>query len=177
MTHPPLSERPNPFYVIQSLDKRRREYKYIGWIYILRNPAFKDRLLKIGQSRRPPNVRAEELGAETGVPEGFEVVYFVHVSDRNKAETFVHSELDRFRKSAKKEFFHAPLPTAVEALSRAADAFPVVIGRRNPLILPQYFDTFMVQCTTCARTNRVRQMAVMIPVRCGKCGGPLPVEG
>ncbi len=174
MTHPPRSERPNTFFVIQSLDKRRREYKYIGWIYILRNPAFKDPLLKIGQSRRPPNLRAQELGAETGVPEGFELVYFVHVSDRNKAETFVHSELDRFRKSARKEFFHAPLPTAVEALSRAADAFPVVIGRRNPRILPQYFDTFMLQCNTCATTNRVRQMAVTITVRCGKCGGPLP---
>ncbi len=41
------------FDLIASLDKRRTEYKYVGWVYILRNRAFRDPLLKIGQSRRP----------------------------------------------------------------------------------------------------------------------------
>ena len=53
MTGSSESLRPDPFLVIRSLDKRKREYKYVGWIYILRNRAFKDPLLKIGQSRRP----------------------------------------------------------------------------------------------------------------------------
>ncbi|SRR6266511_864009 len=177
MTHSSESQRPNPFFIIQALDRRKREYRYVGWIYILRNRAFRDPLLKIGQSRRPPMVRAEELGTETGVPEGFELVYFVHVSDRNRAETFVHNELHSFRKSASKEFFHAPLTLAVEALNRAADQFPIVMGRRNPQVLPQYFDTYTVQCRQCATPNRVRQMAVTILVRCGKCQASLPLNG
>ena len=171
------SQRPNPLFVIQGLDKRKREYRFVGWIYILRNRAFRDPLLKIGQSRRPPMVRAEELGTETGVPEGFQLIYFVHVSDRHRAETFVHNELHRFRKSASKEFFQAPLTLAVEALNRAAEEFPVVIGRRNPHVLPQYFDTITVQCQQCAMSNRVCQMAVTIVVRCRKCQAPLPLNG
>ena len=176
MTGSSESLRRDPFLVIRSLDKRKREYKYVGWIYILRNRAFKDPLLKIGQSRRPPMVRAEELGTETGVPEGFDLLYFVHVSDRNQAETFVHNQLHQHRKSASKEFFHAPLTVAVEALSRAAEQFPVLIGRRNPQVLPQFFDTFTVRCTHCGTANRVRQMAVAILVRCRKCQASLPFE-
>jgi hypothetical protein len=62
------SYQPTPFDVIKSLDKRRREYKYVGWIYVLRNRAFKEPLLKIGQSQRPPMMRAHELGTATAVP-------------------------------------------------------------------------------------------------------------
>ena len=71
---------PSPFDVIRSLDKRRREYRRIGWVYMLKNNAFKKPLLKIGRTARPPMERAHELGTATGVPEGFELVYFVHVA-------------------------------------------------------------------------------------------------
>ena len=168
MSQPSNLPRQNPFFIIQSLDKRLREYKYVGWVYILRNRAFRDPLLKIGQSRRPPMVRAAELGTETGVPEGFELVYFIHTCDRHRAETFVHNELHQFRKRAGKEFFHGPLTRAVEALNRAAERFPIVIGRRNPQILAQFFNTVTVDCPQCATPNRVCQMAITISVRCLK---------
>ena len=35
---------PNPFLFISSLDRRRRENKHVGWIYIMRNPAFRIRI-------------------------------------------------------------------------------------------------------------------------------------
>ena len=45
------------YWRIQALDKRRREYRGVGWVYILRNPALKDALLKIGMTRRWPGER------------------------------------------------------------------------------------------------------------------------
>ena len=37
--------KPTPFDVISSLDKRRREYRHVGWIYVMRNRAFREQLL------------------------------------------------------------------------------------------------------------------------------------
>jgi len=71
--------KPTPFDVIRSLDKRRREYRHVGWLYIMRSPAFREPLLKIGKSRRPPP----------------QVIYSVHVSDHHEAEARVHSWLAR----------------------------------------------------------------------------------
>ena len=79
-------QQPNPFDVIRSLDKSRREYRRIGWVYMLKNSAFKKPLLKIGRTSRPPMERAHELGTATAIPEDFELVYFVHVSNRSDAE-------------------------------------------------------------------------------------------
>ena len=33
---------------LKSFDKRRREYKRVGWIYAARNPSFVDPVFKIG---------------------------------------------------------------------------------------------------------------------------------
>jgi len=53
--------KPTSFDIINSLDKRLREYRHVGWVYIMRTPAFRRHLLKIGQSSRPPMLRAIEL--------------------------------------------------------------------------------------------------------------------
>ena len=69
--------KPTPFDIVSSLDKRRRDYRYAGWMYIMRNRACRDPLLKIGQSSRPPMLRALELSAATADPHAFEIIYFV----------------------------------------------------------------------------------------------------
>ena len=57
---------PNPFILISGLDRRRREYRRVGWVYIMRNPAFRDGLLKIGMTTRLPGERAtDSAGRET----------------------------------------------------------------------------------------------------------------
>jgi hypothetical protein len=53
---------------VDSLDRRYKANKRVGWVYIMRNPAFKENLLKIGRSSRPPLERAKELGASTSAP-------------------------------------------------------------------------------------------------------------
>ena len=105
----PVGSHPNPLGFISTLDRRRAEHRHLGWIYIMRNAAFREPLVKIGKSRRVPYQRAAELGAATAVPEGFQLLYFIHVSDRHRAETFVHEELAQYRKRASKEFFTVPL--------------------------------------------------------------------
>jgi T5orf172 domain-containing protein len=169
------SIRPSPFDVIASLDKRLREYKHVGWVYILRNPAFREPLFKIGKSRRPPPLRADELAAATAVPEGFQVVYFVHVSNHHEAESQVHSWLASHRKTLGKEFFNVPLSRAVEMLNRVAEMYPVVVGRgRNSWVLPQFFHAVTVKCPSCGLDNRVHQLAVSVRVKCRGCAEGLP---
>ena len=171
MTQP----RPTPFDVIKSLDKRRREYRRIGWVYVLKNRAFKEPLLKIGRTARSPMERTHELGTATAVPEGFELVYFVHVANRNDAEKYVHDALATYRKSPKKEFFEVPLTRAIEALDRAAESFPIVVGRGSSArVLPQYFQSSNVRCPSCGKTNRVRQLGISVYLKCRVCKTPLP---
>jgi hypothetical protein len=166
--------KPTSFDIIRSLDKRRREYRHVGWIYIMRNSAFRDPLLKIGQSSRPPMLRAIELGAATAVPQDFEIVYFVHVADRHEAERYVHSELASYRASPSKEFFSAPLSLAIGALDRAAESLPVVVGSgRYARVLQQCFEAVVATCEACGTKNRVTQLAVAVAVKCRSCGKPL----
>ena len=168
--------RPSPFDVIRSLDKRRREHRNVGWVYVLRNPSFREPLLKIGKSSRPPTLRALELGQATAVPEGFQVIYFVHVADRHAAETWVHQQLAHHRKSNSKEFFSCPLAHAIEALEYAAEQLPVVVGRgKHAWTLPQLFEPFQTRCLQCGTNNRVRPLAIPVVAKCRQCGTPLPV--
>ena len=172
MSQPPA----NPFDVIKSLDKRRREYKRVGWVYVLRNSAFKKSLLKIGRTARNPVERAHELGTATAIPEDFELVYFVHVSNRNDAEAAVHHRLDQYRKTQRKEFFEVSLTLAIGALDRVAEEYPIIVGRgARSWILPQYFQSTNIKCPSCGKTNRVRQLGIAVYVRCRNCKTPLPV--
>jgi len=166
--------KPTSFDIINSLDKRLREYRHVGWVYIMRNPAFRELLLKIGQSSRPPMLRAIELGAATAVPRDFDIIYFVHVADRHQAEQYVHTQLAAYRASPGKEFFSAPLVQAIEALDRAAESLPITIGRgRHAYVLQQYFEAVTTTCSRCGTKNRVRRLAISVAVKCRACGAPL----
>ena len=82
---------------LDSFDKRRREYKRVGWIYAARNPSFADPVFKIGQSKVSPAVRVGQLSSSTSVYRPFELVYWVHVSDRDRAEGYAHQLLQEHR--------------------------------------------------------------------------------
>ncbi|WP_419160878.1 GIY-YIG nuclease family protein [Candidatus Palauibacter sp.] len=82
---------------LKSFDKRRREYKRVGWIYAARNPSFVDPVFKIGQSKVSPAVRVHQLSSSTSVYRPFELVYWVHVSDRDRAEGHAHQLLQEHR--------------------------------------------------------------------------------
>ena len=117
------------FWMIETFDKRRREYKKLGWIYAARNPSFVDPVFKVGVSSRPPLARMQELSASTSVYRGFDLAYFVHVTPRDIAEKWAHETLKEFRINPRKEFFQAPLPAVVKALDRVAEMLPVPLGK------------------------------------------------
>ena len=164
----------NSFIQIARMDRRYREHRDVGWVYLMRNPAFREPLLKIGKSSRPPMQRAAELGKETSAPEGFELVYFIHVRDHHSAEATAHRALDQYRKSRSKEFFTAPLPLAVRTLDQIAAQLPIFVGPRNErVVLPQPFETVNFNCPHCGASNRIRELLVAVTVRCGVCKGSI----
>lgn len=157
---------------IAGLDKRCEANKAVGWVYSMRNASFRKPLLKIGMTSRPPFQRQRELGRATGVPGDFEMVYFVHVSDRWSAEHLLHQRLGRFRTSSYKEFFEVPISRAVDAMDEAAAAFPVFMreSRQGVQVLPQVFDHTVLACPHCGQKNKVRALAVAaFRPNCGKC--------
>ena len=161
---------------IASFDKRRREYRRLGWIYACSNSSFVDPVYKIGQSSRPPDARVAELSGSTSVYGEFELVYFVHVSDRNLAEGQTHSALEDHRVNPGKEFFRAPLPVIVKAMDAAAIAFPVQLGRTPRAgFLAQPLQPRLVRCPRCGSENRVPKVLTEIRVRCGSCAERLEI--
>lgn len=164
------------FAVIDSLDKRRREYKRVGWIYACRNSAFADPVFKIGQSSRPPAERVSELCAETSVYREFQLVYFVHVANRDLAEGRTHSLLQEFRVNPKKEFFQASLPEIVRAMDSAANMSPIPLGKTpRGGFLSQPLAPRIIDCTGCGVQNRIANVLVEILITCGTCNARVEV--
>lgn len=94
----------------------------IGYIYILSNSAFKKNLFKIGRTSRDAESRANEiyLGA-TGVPTPFIVEFTFPVSDSILAEESIHSSLDFYRFSPKREFFEIDLLEAKNQIEKVCN--------------------------------------------------------
>jgi len=164
----------NIYNHIDRLDRRYKQNKNVGWVYIMRNPAFKDPILKIGKTGRPPGKRAAELGSSTSVPEDFQLIYFIHASNYHEAETLVHRRLAKYRKTRSKEFFNVPLGRAIEALDTVAKQYPIQVWQNRQMIsLPQYFVHFVVTCSGCSTKNRIKPLLVQTILKCRNCGTPL----
>ena len=174
--HPGIDPIPASFGAISSFDKRRREYRRVGWIYACSNSSFVDPVYKIGRSARQPFVRVSELSASTSVYRDFRLVYFVHVSNREAAEGLTHAALGEYRVNQGKEFFLAPLPVVVQAMDAAANAFPVRLGRTSRArLLPQPLQPRLFVCPHCRSPNRIPTVLTEIRVNCGSCRQPLEI--
>ena len=79
-----------------------------GYVYGLVNESMEG-LIKVGKTEKTPKLRAEELSNATGVANPFTVAFQIYVSNRHVAETQVHELLERYRVSAKREFFRVSL--------------------------------------------------------------------
>ncbi len=164
------------YAAIASFDRRRREYRRVGWIYACSNSSFVDSVYKVGQSARPPSLRVSELGSSTSVYRDFQLVYFVHVSNRDRAEGQAHTALDEHRVNRGKEFFQAPLPVIVKAMDVAANAFPVQRGKTPRAgVLEQPLQPRQVRCPRCESRNRVPTVLTKIRVKCGSCAEQLEI--
>ena len=77
-----------------------------GVVYILRNEAFKEDWLKIGQTTKSGSLRAAQLNedASTGIPKHHVCIFECHTVDCGRAEKEVHARLSAFR-TGRQEFF------------------------------------------------------------------------
>lgn len=76
-----------------------------GWIYCMSNKSMPG-LLKIGQTKNCPSLRAEKLQS-TGVPLPFEIEFAKKINGYEKKEKIIHTILDqsKARINPKREFF------------------------------------------------------------------------
>lgn len=162
---------PRSWIAICSLDKRRRENKDLGYVYIMWNKMYKEKIFKIGKTSRLPYARRAELSSSTGVPDDFDLVYYIVVSNLSFAERFVHQELQEFRYRQNKEFFKVPLKQAIQSLDKTASYFPIRMGGYNskPIYLNQDLTHVIVNCPQCNKTNRIKQILIPVKVTCPHC--------
>lgn len=93
-----------------------------GFIYVLKNPVYDPYVVKIGFSKREPDLRARELyDGSTGVPVPFEVASAYSVGDCKLAEKRTHKRLASYRLNGRREFFRtAPHVAAAIAYDTCA---------------------------------------------------------
>ena len=65
-----------------------------GYVYVLTNPSFKENWVKIGKSKRKPEVRGKEL-YNTAVPLPYEIYATLKTVKYNEAESMIHRSIDR----------------------------------------------------------------------------------
>lgn len=90
-----------------------------GVVYILRNSAYRETIVKVGRTSRSSELRALELSRPTGIATPFEVLYEEAVADCERAERIVHGRLSKWRVNESREFFNVPLKDAVRAVFEA----------------------------------------------------------
>lgn len=77
------------------------------------NPSLAKNYIKIGATRRDPQERADELSAETAIPESFKVYKSWQSSRIFHAEKVIHAKLNKYRVNEKREFFSIWPPYAI----------------------------------------------------------------
>jgi hypothetical protein len=77
-----------------------------GFVYCMSNQSMPG-LYKIGYTTKPPLLRAFELSSATGVPEPFDVLFYLETINPQEIERLIHQELDDYRPSQSREFFSA----------------------------------------------------------------------
>ena len=114
--------------------------------------------------------RAEKLSGSTSVYRPLELVYFVHVSDRDRAERHFHQALAGSRINPAKEFFEAPLMTVVRALDGAAGYWRIPLGQTPRAgFLEPAVKARAVACQQCGSKTKVPRLLISVRVSCGHC--------
>jgi len=75
-----------------------------GFVYCMSNDSMPG-LFKIGYTTKTPQTRADELSAASGVPEPFEVLFYVETRKPVLVEAMVHEALYEYRSNPNREFF------------------------------------------------------------------------
>ncbi len=89
-----------------------------GYVYVLTNPSFRDDRVKIGKSKRLPEVRGREL-FNTAVPLPYEIFATLQTEKYNEEERMIYISIDRLtdlRINKSREFFNIAPENAYQIL-------------------------------------------------------------
>jgi hypothetical protein len=89
-----------------------------GYVYIMTNHCYPN-LIKIGQTIKKPDVRANELSKSTGVIGEFVVEWFAEVPNRKFGEILGHNLFKK--KQFQKEFFNLEVDVAITGLKEVIE--------------------------------------------------------
>lgn len=149
-----------------------KDYKEVGYVYILTNPSFREDWVKIGKSSRPVDVRSKELD-NTAVPLPFEIFATIKTSKYNEVEKLVHKNIDRLsdlRIRQNREFFNVAPQVALDIFYDIAnlidDAEVTVYKDNKPLLVD--VDNSVSNSVTSKANRRGRFKFSMINVKIGE---------
>jgi hypothetical protein len=129
-----------------------------GWVYVITNNAMPG-LVKVGFSRKDPNLRAKELN-HTGAPHPYIVAYDAMVYEPRDIEQKVHSDLSRVREG--KEWFRCSLRDAIASIRSVVRSGvlmePIknpdgVAAQLSPATKPKGIATYADNCAYCGTTS------------------------
>lgn len=104
-----------------------------GFLYALQNKAFGTNVIKIGLTKRKPDVRARELYAgHSGVPLPFDIAVAYTVVDCELAEKIAHRRLRVFRLNNRREFFRISAAVGSSVAHRACASVNRDFGAPEP---------------------------------------------
>ena len=92
------------------------------WVYVLSNPTMPS-LVKIGYTKNPPEERAKQISAATGVALPYKVEWAYKCFNGERVEREVHHKLKSKRANNSKEFFWIDLEEAKEVITLIGDKF------------------------------------------------------
>ena len=82
-----------------------------SWVYILTNPSMPN-LVKIGHTKKEPDIRAKQVSRGTGVPTNFRVEFAFRCFNAESLEREIHKYLKPYRVNNNKEFFQIAIKEA-----------------------------------------------------------------
>jgi len=88
-----------------------------GYIYIMRQPTFEQNIFKIGLTKRNSETRSKEL-SNTSSADKFFVINNYYTKDCVEAEKQIHSKLEAYRLTDRREFFRCDLKKIMETCDK-----------------------------------------------------------
>lgn len=102
-----------------------------GIVYILRNEAFKEGIVKIGITNRKLEERIKELSNLTAVPKPYEAIFACEVDNYEDVEQGIHSIIEKH--NINKEFFEIDPKKVINILSNMK-GFKIITDRMSEMM-------------------------------------------
>lgn len=117
----------NSWEIVTYYTARKKEHSSLAnegtfYIYVLSNISMPG-LLKIGYTRKLPEIRAQELFNSTGVAHPFKVEWVFKCNDGDILEREIHNALNHVRLTNNREFFNMSVNEAIDTIKKLGEKY------------------------------------------------------